>query len=119
MDNIVNITQIPSSTNIKMKMLIISAKTVCLPILLHLISTLLFVWYIVYKNNSTSAAFKRVQRAAAHQIHLQCVLPIKKRSRKRNTANPVANWRGDVERLHRPSLHSVPVSPRQRSQPDT
>lgn len=44
----------------------------------------------------------RFRRAGAHQIHLQCVLPIKKRSRKRNAANPVANWRGDVERLHPP-----------------
>lgn len=33
---------------------------------------------------------------------IDCFLwyPLKKQSRKRNTANPVANWRGDVDRLH-------------------
>lgn len=44
--------------------------------------------------------------------------PLKKQSRKRNAANPVANWRGDVERLHPLSHQSVPVHPRHRPQPD-
>lgn len=32
-----------------------------------------------------------------------------KQSRKRSTANPVANSRGDVERLPLARLHSIPV----------
>lgn len=47
-------------------------------------------------------------------IEAQVCYLLKWCSRKRNTANPVANWQGDIERLRRSRLHSVPASLRRR-----